>query len=136
MPLLGLGKSRISQISLLQFAWCNANFWLFISLVQFFGYFCQKNCSNKINSPKIALAKYFWKVLKNRSNEIRTNEIRIRRELPVFHSSIIFGAKIEISGTNCVEKAPIFGSKLNKLRRQNGKKTKKFQKPKSCRQLP
>ena len=25
-----------------------------------------------------------WKVLKNRSNEIRSNEIRIRRELPVF----------------------------------------------------
>ena len=29
-------------------------------------------------------------VLKNRSNEIRTNEIRIRRELPVVRKPIIF----------------------------------------------
>ena len=27
--------------------------------------------------------KYFWKVLKNRTNEIRPNEIRIRRGPPV-----------------------------------------------------
>ena len=31
----------------------------------------------------ILTGKYLWKVLKNRSNEIRSNEIRIRRELPV-----------------------------------------------------
>ena len=66
----------------------NANYGLFISLVQFFGYFCPKNrsnemnrpkialakyenCSKEINSPKNAQAKYFWKVLKNRSYEIR-----------------------------------------------------------------
>ena len=53
---------------------------LFISLVQFFGYFCPKNRSNEINSPKKA---YFWKVLKNRSNEICTNGTRIRQEPPV-----------------------------------------------------
>ena len=35
------------------------------------------------NIHRIALAEYIWKVLKNRSNEIRSNEIRIRRELPV-----------------------------------------------------
>ena len=39
-----------------------------------------KLCSNEIFWPKNALAKYFWNVLKIRSNEIRTNEIRIRRE--------------------------------------------------------
>ena len=27
-----------------------------------------------------------WKALKNRSNEIRSNEIRIKRELPVYLS--------------------------------------------------
>ena len=34
-----------------------------------------------------------WKVLKNRSNEIHSNEIRIRRELPVYdyHSENNFG---------------------------------------------
>ena len=30
-----------------------------------------ENCSKEINSPKNAQAKYFWKVLKNRSYEIR-----------------------------------------------------------------
>ena len=34
--------------------------------------------------PKNALAKYFWNVLKNCSNEICTNEIPISREPPVF----------------------------------------------------
>ena len=57
---------RISQM----FGLCdlpNGNFRLFISLVQFSGYFCPKSCSNEINRPQIALAKY-----KNRSNEINS----------------------------------------------------------------
>ena len=37
----------------------------------------------KYFDPKNALAEYIRKVLKNRSNEIRTNEIRIRRGSPV-----------------------------------------------------
>ena len=48
------------------FHYCNlpyANFWL---------YFSQK---------------YLWNVLKNRSNKIHTNEIRIRQGLPVYESS-------------------------------------------------
>ena len=42
-----------------------------------------------IFAQKIAVmkAKYFWKVLKNRSNEIHTNEIRIRQEPPVLSKS-------------------------------------------------
>ena len=64
MRLLVLGKIRISQMFGL-YDLPNANFGLFISLVRFFGYFCPKNCSNAINRPKIALAKY-----KNHSNEI------------------------------------------------------------------
>ena len=66
MRVLVLGKICISQM----FGLCdmpNANFGLFISLVQFFGYVCPKNCSNEINRPKIALAMY-----KNRSNEINS----------------------------------------------------------------
>ena len=35
---------------------------------------------NEINSQKFAQGKYLWNVLKNRSNEILTNEARIRRE--------------------------------------------------------
>ena len=35
-----------------------ANLGLFISLAQFYGFFCPKNYSNEINRPKIALAKY------------------------------------------------------------------------------
>ena len=31
------------------------------------------------------------KVLKNRNNEIRSNEIRIRRELPVFVKKMVYG---------------------------------------------
>ena len=42
-----------------------------------------KLCGNEIFWPKYALAKYFWNVLKNRSNAIRTNEIRISQEPPV-----------------------------------------------------
>ena len=68
----------------------NANFGLFVSLVHFLGYFCPKNRSNEINSPKIALTKYFWKVLKNHSNNIHTNEIRIRRESPVYENNALF----------------------------------------------
>ena len=51
--------------------------------MQFFGYFFQKNCTNEINNPKFAKGKYLWNVLKNRSNEIRTNEIRIMPESSV-----------------------------------------------------
>ena len=39
--------------------------------------------SNKIYSPKNRISQILVIVLKNRSNEIRSNEIRIRRELPV-----------------------------------------------------
>ena len=39
--------------------------------------------SNKINSPLNCISQVLVIVLKNRSNEIRSNEIRIRRELPV-----------------------------------------------------
>ena len=39
-----------------------------------------------------------WKVLKNRSNEIRTNEIRIRRELPVFLCQCSFDSNHFIVG--------------------------------------
>ena len=35
------------------------------------------------NNKRIILAKILYTVLKNRSNKIRNNEIRIRRELPV-----------------------------------------------------
>ena len=41
----------------------------------------------KFLAQKIPLAKFQYIVLKNRSNEIRSNEIRIRRELPVFESN-------------------------------------------------
>ena len=59
----------------------------------------------------------------------------------LFHSSIIFGAKIEISGTKWVEKHPYiffyFWFKNKQVwAKKDRKKTKKFQKPKSCRQLP
>ena len=53
MRLLVLGKIRISQM----FGLCdlpNANF---SALVQVFGYFCPKYCSNEINRPKIAVMK-------------------------------------------------------------------------------
>ena len=39
--------------------------------------------SNKIFSPKNRIRQILVIVLKNRRNEIRSNEIRIRRELPV-----------------------------------------------------
>ena len=39
--------------------------------------------SNKIFSPKHRISQILVIVLKNRSNEIRSNEIRIRRELPL-----------------------------------------------------
>jgi hypothetical protein len=56
-------------------------------------------------------------------------------------SQIIFGTKFEFSGTNWVEKTPIyifstFGSKIDKFERKKWEKTKKFQKPKRCKQLP
>ena len=58
MPHLVLEKIRISQM----FGMCdlpNANFGLLISLVQFFVYFCPRNCSNEINRPKIVNPKCF-----------------------------------------------------------------------------
>ena len=39
--------------------------------------------SNKIFSPKNRISQILAIVLKNRSNEIFSNEVRIRRELPV-----------------------------------------------------
>ena len=41
------------------------------------------NAVTKLIVHKTALGKFFVMVLKNSSNEIRSNEIRIRRELPV-----------------------------------------------------
>ena len=51
----------------------------------------------------------------------------------LFHSSIIFGAKFEISGTKWVEKTPIyifstFGSKINKFERKKSEKNEKIPK--------
>ena len=46
-------------------------FGLITSLLRFFGYFWPKNHINEINNPQNALAKYFWNVFKNCSNEIR-----------------------------------------------------------------
>ena len=73
MQLLFMGKSRISQ-----------NIWLMRFLGHFitvtfsiFGYF-MKIAVMKYFGPENALAKYIWKVLKSRSNEIR-----IRRGSPV-----------------------------------------------------
>ena len=43
-----------------------------------------KNRTNEIKQPIIAKGKCSWKILKYSSNEIRCNEIRIRRELPPF----------------------------------------------------
>ena len=58
-----------------------------------------------------------------------------------FYSYIIFGAKFAISGTNWVEKTPIyifptFGSTINEFERKNLEKFQKFQKPKSYKQFP
>ena len=52
----------------------------------------------------------------------------------LFHSYIIFGAKIEISGTKWVEKTPIyifstFGSKINEFERKKSEKNEKIPKP-------
>ena len=51
----------------------------------------------------------------------------------LFQSSIVFGAKIEISGTKCVEKTPIyifsiFGSKINEFERKKSEKNEKIPK--------
>ena len=50
----------------------------------------------------------------------------------LFHSSIIFGAKFEISGTKSVEKKPInifsaIDSKMDEFEQKKLEKTKKFQ---------
>ena len=47
-----------------------------------------------MNSPKNRISQILVIVLKNRSNEIRRNEIRIRREPPVFYK-----IKTKLSGT-------------------------------------
>ena len=83
---------RISllQISFLQFFKTFLIFGLcifganFISLLRFFGYFWPKNRSNEIKVAKNRISQILVIVLKNRINEICSNEIRIRRELPVF----------------------------------------------------
>ena len=51
--------------------------------MRFLGYFGSKNHTNEINRLK--------KVLKNRSNEIRSNEIRIRRgsSVLIFFSKVV-----------------------------------------------
>ena len=46
--------------------------------------------SNKINSLYIRISQILVIVLKNRSNEIRSNEIRIRQELPVSGNDLPF----------------------------------------------
>ena len=51
----------------------------------------------------------------------------------LFHSSIIFGAKIEISGTKWVEKTPIyifstFGSKINEFEQKKYENNEKIRK--------
>ena len=48
------------------------------------------NAVTKLIVHKTALGKFFVMVLKNSSNEIRSNEIRIRRELPVFSTNSIW----------------------------------------------
>ena len=55
-----------------------------------FGYII-KIAVMKYFAPKNALAKYIWKVLKNRNNEIRSNEIRIRRGSPVLANAEFCG---------------------------------------------
>ena len=42
-----------------------------------------------INSPQNRISKIIVVVLKNRSNKIRSNEIRIRQELPVFFKAAV-----------------------------------------------
>ena len=70
------------------FHYCNlpyANCGLFISLVQFLSILCPKNRTNEMNSQEFAQGNYLWNVLKNHSNEIWNNEIRIWREPPYLH---------------------------------------------------
>jgi hypothetical protein len=42
----------------------------------------------------------------------------------------------KMSGKTPIHIVSAFGSKINKFERKKLEKTKKFQKPKSCRQLP
>ena len=46
----------------------------YFHLNQSFGHLWPENSSNELNSPKNALPKYFWNVLKNCSNEIRIRQ--------------------------------------------------------------
>jgi hypothetical protein len=56
----------------------------FISLERFLTQNSQKIAvMKKIAQKKTHKPNFFWKVLKNHINEIRNNEIRIRRGLPV-----------------------------------------------------
>ena len=68
MLLLGPGKSRISQKSHKQ------NFYFMYAVTKFL-------------VQKKRISQILVIVLKNRSNEIRSNEIRIRQELPVISSA-------------------------------------------------
>ena len=52
----------------------------FISLLQYFGYFWPKKRSNEIKLAQKMHKPSIRKVLKNRSNKIRSNETCIRRE--------------------------------------------------------
>ena len=52
--------------------------------MQILGYLFHFALCNEINSQKFAQGKYLWNVLKNRSNEIRTNEIHIRQGPAVY----------------------------------------------------
>ena len=95
--ILALCEFRYCEFHYCDFSKHSRNIWLlpfsskFISLLQFFktfhkylpyanfGLFISFR-TNEINSQKFPQGKYLWNVLKNSSNEIRTNEIRIRRE--------------------------------------------------------
>ena len=78
MQLLVLRKSQISQVSHQLNNLPNAIFWLIISLLRFSLCDFWLISIRKIAVMKYLAQKYFWNVLKNRSNEIR-----IRRGLPV-----------------------------------------------------
>ena len=74
----GSGKSKFASAKYL----ANAFFGLLFHYYVFFLYFAY-NIKITLISPKTALAKYFWNVLKNRNNEICSSEICIRQGSPV-----------------------------------------------------
>ena len=70
----------------------------------------------KYFGPKNALAKYIWKVLKNRSNEIHSNGIHIRRGSPVlmytkrlFSKNLQTWRSISKSGSKIISHKIAFG---------------------------